>query len=196
MTSLAATVAAATVALTLLASAVGHLRRPSGLVAALRAHAVLPARLTGPLAATVVGVEALLGVALVLGLWRGGAGAAGAAGVGDVAGAAGAGLGPLLAAAAGLFAAYAGYAGRVLWKRSDRVPCGCAGAEVELTGWVVGRAAALAAVALLGWWLAPSVLVMGWHAEAAIIGCAAGTFACLLAALPAAMAVTGEEARA
>jgi len=189
MVSLVATVAAVTVALTLLAAAAGHARRPVVLAAALRAHAVLPARLAGPVAMAVAGVEAVLGIAIALGI-LGPSGLVGGldGGLGVLGGPAVL-VGPALAAAGCLFAAYAGYTAYVLRAGAAGVPCGCGGSDVELTGWVVGRAAALVAVALLGFVLAPSVLAIGWRAEVAIALCAAGTFASLLAQLPAAMVV-------
>ena len=163
--SLLATVAATTVTLTLLASAAGHARHHGRLTEALVRHAVVPPRLAGEVAATVVGVEAALGLAVALELPRP--------------------SGPwALAGAAALFAAYAGYTEYLRRTRADAPPCGCAGDDVAVTGWVVGRAATLAAVALLGAGLDAGT---GTTTEVAVALCAGAVFACLLWQLPAAM---------
>lgn len=169
--SLLATVAAAAVAMTLLASAAGHTRRPGELTSALRSQGVLPARLAGPVATTVIAVEAALGLAVTFGLVLAGL------------------LAPGLVAAAVLFAAYAAYTEYLRRARQDAPPCGCAGGDLAVSGWVVGRAAALAGVAGLGWLLAPSAdLAAGPIVDASTALFAAATFACLLWQLPAAMA--------
>lgn len=170
MVSLLATAGALTVALSLLGAAAGHLRRPAALATALRGHGVLPSRLVPLVAAAVIGVEALLGGAVALGMatgWRRTAVA--------------------LGAATALFVAYAAYAGYLLLAGRAGVPCGCAGSRVPLTGWVAARAAALAAAALAGWAFAPSALDPALRGDVVVAMCAGGTFACLLALLPAAM---------
>ena len=166
--NLLATVAATTVALTLLASAAGHARHHGRLTEALVRHAVVPRRLAGAVAVTVVGVEAALGLAVTLELPRP--------------------SGPwALAGAAALFAAYAGYTEYLRRTRADAPPCGCAGDEVAVTGWVVGRAATLAAVALLGAGLGLRPSAASTASEVAVALCAGAVFACLLWQLPAAM---------
>ena len=133
MTALLAGIAAVAVPLVLLASAFGQVRRPRALAAALRAHRVLPRRLTGPAAAVVITAEAVTGaggaVALLLRL-----------------------DGPMRAfggASAVLLAGYALY-GTYVARTRHGVPCGCAGDGTPMTGWVAGRAAALALLALAG----------------------------------------------
>ncbi|WP_131761700.1 MauE/DoxX family redox-associated membrane protein [Actinomadura fibrosa] len=48
-----------------------------------------------------------------------------------------------------MLALYAAYGARVARTRRG-VPCGCAGERTPMTGWVAGRAAAFAALALAG----------------------------------------------
>ncbi len=167
MVILLATVAAAVVASTLLASAIGHVRHPGRLVDALVRHAVVPPRPAGAVAAAVVCAEAALGVGVALSPWWT--------------------PWPLVGAAA-LFAGYAAYTEHLRRTRHDAPPCGCSGAEVAVTGWVVGRAAALSALALLALALGvPDTAPPA--AETVVAMCAAAAFAVLLWHLPAAMAV-------
>lgn len=56
-------------------------------------------------------------------------------------------LRPVAAAMACLFGSYTVYTSLLLRKRVS-VPCGCGGAEIPVTGWVVGRAAILAGISL------------------------------------------------
>lgn len=163
-------VAVAVVASTLLASAFGHARHPGRLVDALVRHAVVPQRLAGAVAAAVLCAEAALGLGVALSPWWT--------------------PGPLVGAAA-LFAGYAAYTERLRRTRHDAPPCGCAGSEVTVTGWVVCRAATLAALALLALVLGVSDTALP-AAETAVAACAAVACAVLLWHLPAAMAVPPE----
>ncbi|XRQ13424.1 MauE/DoxX family redox-associated membrane protein [Actinomadura welshii] len=133
LTGTLAGIAAVAVPPVLLASAAGQIRRPGRLAAALRAHGTLPRAATGPAAALVVAAETLAGAggAVALVLWLDG---------------------PMRAAsgaAAVLFGLYAVY-GTYVARTRRGVPCGCAGGDAPMTGWVAGRAAALAALALTG----------------------------------------------
>ncbi|MFI0371094.1 MauE/DoxX family redox-associated membrane protein [Actinomadura sp. 1N219] len=168
MTALAAGVAAVAVPLVLLGSLIGHARRPGLLTSALRAHGTVPRALAGPVAAAVVVAEALTGVgcaaALLLRL-----------------------DGPMrmaFGASAALLALYAAY-GTYVSRTRHNVPCGCAGADAPMTGWVAGRAAALSALALTG---ALHGLPSGSSAYESFIVVTAGLgFAVLLWTLPSAM---------
>lgn len=166
--TLLATVATATVALTLLAAACAHARQPRRLAAALTEQAVVPASLTSAVTVAVITAEAGLGLAVAVGPTS-----------------------PALAGAAALFTGYAGYTA-YLRTRPGVVPCGC-GDQVVVSGWVVGRAGTLAGLALLGLALTPAAPTAP-AGEAAVALCAAATFACLLWQLPAAMAVPGQVA--
>jgi hypothetical protein len=159
---LLAGVAALTMSLLLLASAVGHLRRP--VLPDLVAHGVLGRRTRHVVAAVLPAAE------LVLGL------------VGLTARA------PALVAQAVLFAAFAGYLALVV--RAVRsagrtgVPCGCGLPEVPVGPAAVGRAAALATVALLA-----AAFAAGLPSDAASVALAAvaaPTLALLAAVVPAA----------
>lgn len=168
MTALLAGIAAVAVPLVLLASASGQARRPRALAAALRAHRVLPRRLAGALAVSVIAAEAGTGAggAVALLLWLDG---------------------PMRAfsgAAAVLLALYALY-GTYVARTRQGVPCGCAGDGTPMTGWVAGRAAALAALALVG---ALHGLPAGATAYEMSIAVAAGLgFAVILWTLPRAL---------
>jgi Methylamine utilisation protein MauE len=152
-----------TVPLVLVASALGHLLRPYGLPAALRAHRTLPAALIVPVAGVVVLAELVLGLLTVV-VAR-----------------------PALAGAAVLLISYVLYGSYVLRTRPS-VPCGCGGAETPLTGWVVIRAAALAVLALAGAGFAGP---LPHGSDLAITALAGTTFAVLLWALPRALTVPG-----
>lgn len=171
MTGLLAGIAAVAVPLALLGSLAGQLRRPGTLAAALRAQRVVPRAFAGPVAAAVIAAEAAAGAGCAAGLllWRDGP------------------YRPASAAAAGLLALYAAYGAFVARTRRG-VPCGCAGdIETPMTGWVAGRAAALAALALAGaaWGLPDSS-----NTYEMFIAVAAGLgFAVILWSLPRAMTV-------
>ncbi len=127
---------------------------------------MFPRRSAAALAVTVIAVEALtgLGGAAALLLWLDG---------------------PMRAAswaAAVLLALYALY-GTFVSRTRTGVPCGCAGDGTPMTGWVAGRAAALALLALTG---ALHGLPAGSTAYEMFIAVAAGLgFAVLLWTLPA-----------
>ncbi|WP_243722682.1 MauE/DoxX family redox-associated membrane protein [Actinomadura sp. 7K507] len=168
MTGLLAGIAVTAVPLVLLVSVFAQVRHPRMLAAALRAHRTLPPALTGPVAAAAIAVEAL-------------AGAGGALALlfrldGPVRAASG--------AAAVLLASYALYATYVSRTRRG-VPCGCAGGDAPMTGWVAGRAAALSALALFGAAHGPPT---GRTAYELTVAAAAGlAFGVLLWTLPNAM---------
>jgi hypothetical protein len=172
VTTFLAAVAAGTVLLTLLAGCAAHLSRPTALQDALRAHRVLPARAVPTTAVAVTCAEGLLGAGGALALATG----------------ARTGLAVVLCAATGLFVCYAAYARHVV-ATGRGGPCGCSRAELPMTGWITGRAAALAAGA------AGAALLTGpagtpaasSGTEAATAALAAVTFALLLWTLPAAM---------
>lgn len=169
MTEMLTGVCAGTVALVLLLAFAGHLRAPRTLPAALAAHRVVPGTLRWPVAVVVIALEGVLGAAVGY--------------------AVAAGRPHSLTLAAGctvvLFAGYAGYGLYVLRTRPS-VPCGCAtgpGGDTPMSGWVAGRAAALA--------LASLVAVTGTTPEhgthTAIVVLASVVFAVLLSLLPQAM---------
>lgn len=168
MSGALAGIAAVAVPLVLLASAAGQAARPGRLAAALRAHRVLPRAAAGPAAALVIAAEA-------------GTGAAGAAAAplrldGTMRAAS--------AAAAVLFGLYAAYGAYVTRTRRG-VPCGCAGGDAPMTGWVAGRAAALSLLALAGALHGPPAGLTAY--EAAVTVTAGLAFAVLLWTLPHAM---------
>ncbi|WP_158566929.1 MauE/DoxX family redox-associated membrane protein [Actinomadura craniellae] len=165
MIALLGQIAAVTVPLVLLGAAAGRLGRPGALPAALRAHRVLPGRRARPVAAAATAAEALLGVL--------GAAWADRPGLLRVA----------LAAAAVLLVAYALYGALVLARAGRPAPpCGCGPAGTPLTGWVVGRAGALAALAAVGAARPP-----GWGPETPVALLAGVSLAVLLWTLPHAM---------
>jgi hypothetical protein len=172
MAEILAGVCAGTVALVLLAAFAGHLRAPRTLPAALAAHRVVPGPLRWPVAVAAVALEGALGAAT---------GYAVAAGRPHI----------LTLAAGGsaiLLAAYAGYGLYVLRTRPT-VPCGCAtgpGGDAPMSGWVAGRAAALALAALAAAaGAAPATESHGAHTAIAVL--ASVVFAVLLSLLPQAM---------
>jgi hypothetical protein len=172
VTELLAGVCAGTVALVLLAACAGHLRAPRALPAALAGHRTVPGPLRWPVALAATGLEGALGAV------TGGALLAGRT--------------HLLALAAGgaavLLAAYAAYGLYVLRTR-PAVPCGCAtgpGGDTPMSGWVAGRAGALAAAALgAAAGAGPATGSHGYHAAVAVL--ASLVFAILLWLLPQAM---------
>jgi hypothetical protein len=167
-------VATATVAFILLIAFVEHLLSPRSLPAALAAHATVPRRLARPLAVAVTAAEGALGLALAAAV---------------VADASPAVLTGLLAASGALLAGYAAYTYRLLRTAGGRsVPCGCSRADTPVSGWVVLRAGAPAALALLTGLRAEAVVTpaesAAWFAQASIAG---AVFAVLLWVLPEAM---------
>ncbi|MDT0264773.1 methylamine utilization protein MauE [Streptomyces sp. DSM 44915] len=172
MTTLIGAVATGVLLLVLLAGCAGHLSRPATLPDALRAHRVLPDRAVPAAARAATAAEGLLGLA----------------GVAALLARQRVGLAVVLAGAAVLFLGYALYTRHVL-ATGRGGPCGCSRAEVPLSGWVTGRAWALAALALAGAALvAGPAAVPADPAETATAALAAVTFAALLWTLPAAMA--------
>ncbi|MGB3438883.1 MAG: MauE/DoxX family redox-associated membrane protein [Actinophytocola sp.] len=120
-----ASVAAYVVLFVLVIAVAERVRAPGALPAALVAHRVVPSRAVRPVAVAVTAAEALLAVLLF--------------------------LGPspvVLGGAAVLFASYGGYAWYVT-ESGRGGPCGCGGGEVPMDHWVTGRAAALAALAVV-----------------------------------------------
>jgi hypothetical protein len=157
---LAAT-AMVTVPLVLLVSFAGHVLRPAALPRALRAHRTLPTALIIPAAVLTALAEAATGALALTGFAR-----------------------PALAAAGALLTGYALYGSYVLRNR-PAVPCGCAGSGgTYLTGWVVARAGALAALALAGAAWAAS---FPHGARLAVVLLAGAVFAVLLWTLPLAL---------
>jgi hypothetical protein len=152
-----------------------HGLRPGSLPHALAAQETLPRTLAVPVAAGVVAAEAALLVA-------GGLGVAQGAGGGML-------IRTCLGAAAVLFGVYALYTYHLVTTR-DGVPCGCGGADTPVSRWVVGRAAVLAAVAVVGLLLADQAAALGDSRAAdqvTVVLVASLTFAVLLWHLPAAM---------
>jgi hypothetical protein len=172
--ALVGSVAADAVLAVLLAAGLGHLLWPAALRSALVAHGVLPAPGVITLAVPVaeVGIGVLGGYGLVLGDRPAGRGL----------------LAVALAGACLVLVAYAAYSWRVL-ASGRAAPCGCSRRDdLPMSGWVVGRAAALAVFAALGLALTGSVLpVRTWDSELATVLLAAAVFGLLLWQLPAAM---------
>lgn len=175
MITLLGAVATAVVLLVLLAGCAAHLTRPAALPNALHAHAVVPERAVRLAAGTVVLAEGLLGAtgaAALLGRQR-------------------PTLAAVLVASAVLFTCYALYTRHAL-STGRGGPCGCSRTDVPLSGWVVGRAWAFAALAL-----GAAALVAGpgtppsGPAEVATVALVALTFSVLLWVLPAAMTQPG-----
>ncbi len=136
MAELLAGVCAGTVTLVLLAAFAGHLRAPRTLPSALAAHRTVPRTLVWPVAVAAAGLEGVFGLGTGFALLTGRPHtltlAAGGAAV--------------------LLAAYAAYGLHLLRARGSGVPCGCAGGtygDTPMSGWVAGRAAALALAALV-----------------------------------------------
>jgi hypothetical protein len=199
MAVMLAGVSAGTVALILLAGFAGHLLHPRTLPAALTAHRTVPDPLIWPAAVAVGALEGVLGAVTGYALLAGRPRAL-------VLGATGSGL---------LFAAYVLYGLYVLRTRpfergrhsersgrprdeaaraaseEDRatirtVPCGCAADDTPMSGWVAGRAAALALASVTASAGAGSAVASnGVHV--AIVGLSSVVFAVLLWSLPPAM---------
>ena len=158
-----------TVALVLLLAFAGHLRAPRTLPAALAAQRVVPGALRWPVAVAVIAIEGTLGAATGYAVAAGRPHALTLA-AGD---------------AAVLFAVYAGYGLYVLRTRPT-VPCGCAtgpGGDTPMSGWVAGRAAALALASLAA--ATGTTPAHGTHTAIAVL--ASVVFAVLLSLLPQAM---------
>ncbi|MDN3355026.1 MauE/DoxX family redox-associated membrane protein [Actinomadura sp. DC4] len=172
MAELLTGVCAGTVALVLLAAFAGHLRAPRTLPAALAAHRVVPGPLRWAVAVAAAVLEGVLGA---------GTGYALVAGRAHLLTLAASGAAVLLA----LYAAYALY---VLRTRPS-VPCGCAtgpGGDAPMTGWVPGRATALALASVAA--AAGSGPATGSHGtHVAVLLLSSVVFAVLLSLLPQAM---------
>lgn len=169
MTKLLAGLSAGTVALVLLVAFAGHLRDRRALRDALAAHRILPPSLRAPVAVAVTALEGLLGALTGAALVDGRASPVLLGGTG----------------AAALFAGYAVYGWYVLRTR-PRVPCGCASDGTPMSGWVVGRAGALAVLSVTA--AAGSVPATSSNgAHAAIVSLVSMVFAVLLWLLPTAM---------
>jgi hypothetical protein len=162
-------VSAGTVALILLVGFAGHLLHPRTLPAALMAHRTVPGPLIWPAAVAVGALEGVLGAVTGYALLAGRPRAL-------VLGATGSGL---------LFAAYALYGLYVLRTRPG-VPCGCAADDTPMSGWVAGRAAALALASVTASAGAGSA-VASHGVHVAIAGLSSVVFAALLWSLPPAM---------
>ncbi|GAA1905518.1 hypothetical protein GCM10009716_14270 [Streptomyces sodiiphilus] len=172
MVTFLAPVAAGIVLLSLLAGCAAHLTKPGSLPAALRAHRIVPDALVPAVARAVPAAEGLLGAggaALLVAGHR-------------------AGLASVLAAAALLCAGYAAYSRHALAAGRAGSPCGCSRTEVPLSGWVAGRALALALLAAAAAALtAAGAQPPAGAAQWAVVVLAAAASTALLWSLPAAM---------
>jgi hypothetical protein len=162
----------------LMVALAAHLRHPEALRNALRAHRLVPSWWAAPTATVVILAEAAV-IAGVL--------------YGALAGNATSTLRAALLGASLVFTSYAVYTATVLRRSGGRaVPCGCSGRDIPLTGWVVGRAAALAALALVATAGAHSIPVFGQPGSQVAMVLLAGTaLAVLLWHLPAALVEPG-----
>ncbi len=151
---------------------------PRALRAALVAQGVVPRRVAGPLAVTVIVAEVVLAALLLIGLVPA------------------AGPSPLvLWGAAVLFAAYGAYAWHVTASGRGG-PCGCGGVDVPMDHWVTGRAFALAALAAAGAGAPGAVAPLaGFDDRLLVVLLASATIGVLLWHLPAAMTRPQEVAR-
>jgi hypothetical protein len=125
-------VATGIVLLSLLAGCASQLSRPTALPAALRTHRILPSRAVLAVSVAVLCAEGVLGAVGTAALLTGDRPA----------------LTAVLVAGAGLFAAYAAYSRYAVATGRAGQPCGCSRSQVPLSGWVAGRALALAVLAL------------------------------------------------
>jgi hypothetical protein len=166
-----------TVAVLMLALA-AHLRHPEALRNALRAHRLVPSWWTAPTATAVILAEAGV-IAGVL--------------YGALAGNATSTLRAALLGASLVFGSYAVYTATVLRVSGGRaVPCGCSDRDIPLTGWVVCRAAVLAALALVSTVGAHRIPAAGEAGtQLALVLLAGTTLAVLLWQLPAALVEPG-----
>jgi hypothetical protein len=162
-------VAGVTVAAVLAVGLVGHVRRPRALADALRAHRVLPRHLAAIAAAAGPVLEGAIGFT---------GGAATLLGRAEL-------LRLAMIAAAVVLAAYAAYSRHVLRTRPT-VPCGCAGSETSMSGWVVVRAVALGLLATAVA-VKPLPVVSADGSQLVITLLAGATFAVLIWQLPAAL---------
>jgi hypothetical protein len=156
---LLAAVAALTTSLLLLAAGLEHLRHRVG--PELAAHGVLPRDVRPVVAVALPAAELLAGLAGAVAL-----------------------RGPALVGQAIIFAAFAAYLALVVRAGRSGVPCGCGLPEVPVGPVAVGRAAALAVLALLA-----AGLSAGRPPDAgglALVAVAAPTLALLVAIVPAA----------
>lgn len=170
MAEFVAGVATYVVLFLLIAACVGHVRRPDDLPSALRAHGVVPPGSAGAAGLAVTVTEGVLVVLLLAGLF----GSGGLLALG-------------LAGGAVVFAGYGGY-GWFVVATGRSGPCGCAGAEMPMSMWVVGRALALAGFSLVALMWSESVTPpsqLGSGLVIVLLG--AATFGTLLWFLPAAM---------
>jgi hypothetical protein len=171
MAEMLAGVSAGTVALVLLAAFAGHLRRPRALPGALAAHRTVPGPLVWPVAIAAAVLEGLLGAATVFALLAGHAHT-------------------LTLEAGGCAILLAGYAAYSLYVLRTRpaVPCGCAARDTPMSGWVTGRAAALAIASLVA--VGGAGRAAGSHGSHVAIALLSSLgFAVLLWLLPLAMSV-------
>lgn len=174
-------VAASAVFLVLLIAFAEHLLSPGAMARAMTVQAVLPGALVKPLAVAGTAAEGCLAALLGFLLITGGSAVA---------------VVPVLAAACALLTLYAVYSYRVLRASGGRaVPCGCSGTDTPISGWVVLRAGAVAALALLAAVGADAVVgpaeSVTRFAEAWLAG---AVFAVLLWVLPEAMLDPAKEA--
>ncbi|MFG2002983.1 MauE/DoxX family redox-associated membrane protein [Spirillospora sp. NPDC048911] len=177
MSALPAGVALVTVPLVLLGSLAGQVARPGLLAAALRAHRTVPRGLAVVVARLVSATEAVLLGAVIVGLVR---------------------WEPVLlrvamASAAALLTLYALYSAYVTRTRPHGVPCGCAGIETPMTGWVAARAGILGLIALAGAAVGPPQEL---RPSEVFVCCAAGVaFTVISWILPESMSYEGGTAR-
>lgn len=167
MAMLIGAAAASLVVLVLAAGAAGHASRPSVLPGALRAHGIVAPRLIRPLAVAVPAAEAVPAVLAAHALLAGRPGQLRAA----------------MIIGAALACGYAAY-GLVVARTRPDAPCGCSAAGTPMNGWVVARAAALAAAAGCAA-AAPGPAVAATGAQAGVAALAGTVFAILLWELPA-----------
>jgi hypothetical protein len=147
----------------------GHLIRLRGFAAAIAAQRVWPSAVAFPLAGLIATSEAGIGVAGLASVTLSGGGA----------------QGMLLAAAAALYGCYTVYGLLLLWKRPG-VPCACSHGVEALDRAVVGRAAALATLALVALLNAPVAQSLSGQ-EAVVTALAALAYAIGIWAFPAAL---------
>lgn len=147
-----------------------HLRQLSGFAAAIAEQRVLPARLIMPLAVSVALFETVVGVGGIALLV--------------------ASVGPTIQAVLliGVAVVYAGYGlyGLYLVRARPGVPCACANDSEPVDSVVVGRAAALAALALVAALHAPTLQGLTVR-EAVIVALASVAYGLAIWSLPAAL---------
>lgn len=126
---------------TLLVTGAWHLRHRGTLLPQLDQQDLIPRRGRALVASLIGPAEVLVGLLGGLALTRG------------------AGLATATALALLVYGSYAAFAA-VLWRRRPGTPCGCAGGDEPISGWVVLRAGLLALVAGSG--LATEVASLPW----------------------------------